>query len=211
MSPSARAKARPSPVSQGWGRRLGGLARDTVEALVLAVVLYVILQVFVQNTVVEGSSMQPNFVDSEHLLVSKLAYMKGAPHRGDVVVFRVPGLGGEDFIKRVVALPGETVELRDGVVFVDGAPLEEPWAPSADTSDFGLYRVPPGHVFVLGDNRADSNDSRVFGRAASGLPGLDEPAISLDLVVGKAWLTVWPLQSVGLVRADAPGPGRSGP
>lgn len=183
-----------------WGRRLGTLARDTVEAVVLAVVLFLVLQVFVQNTVVEGQSMQPNFVDREHLLVSKMAYRIGEPRRGDVVVFHAPGIPDKDFIKRVIGLAGETVELRRGVVFIDDQPIAEPWVPRLDSSSFGPYVIPDAHLFVLGDNRPDSNDSRVFGRLAD--TGLDEPAVPMDLVVGRAWITVWPMDRLGVVRAD---------
>ena len=191
----------------GFGRRVGALVRDTVEAVVLAVVLFLVLQVFVQNTVVEGSSMRPNFADKEHLLVSKIAYRIGEPQRGDVVVFHAPGIPDKDFIKRVIAVPGETVALRDGIVLIDGLPLVEPWAPLFDASTFSPYEVPDGHVFVLGDNRANSNDSRVFG--AKGVTGLQEPAVPLDLLVGRAWLSVWPVDTLGFVRPDEPGPGRT--
>jgi signal peptidase I len=173
------------------------LVRDVVEAVLLAVVLFLVLQFFVQNTVVEGQSMQPNFVDREHLLVSKLAYRMGEPKRGDVVVFRAPGTADKDYIKRVIGLPGETVELRSGVVHVDGAAIEEPWSPVPDTSDFGPYQVPSDHLFVLGDNRPNSNDSRVFGRLAD--TGLTQPAIPLDLVVGRAWVVLWPADRIGMV------------
>ena len=195
-----------SPPRSPWGRRLGTLVRDTVEAAVLAVVLFLVLQVFVQNTVVEGSSMLPNFVDREHLLVSKMAFRLGEPKRGDVVVFHAPGIPDKDFIKRVIGLAGETVEVRIGVVYINNQPIEEPWRPRGDRSSFGPYLVPAAHLFVLGDNRPDSNDSRVFGRLPD--TGLNEPAVPIELVVGRAWITVWPMDRLGIVRADRPsGPG----
>jgi signal peptidase I len=182
-----------------WGRRLGTLARDTVEAVLLAVVLFLVLQVFIQNTVVEGNSMQPNFVDREHLLVSKFAYRLSEPRRGDVVVFHAPGNPNKDFIKRVIGLAGDTVELRNGVVYIDSRPMAEPWSPRPDSSSFPPYVVPEGHLFVLGDNRSDSNDSRVFGRLPDS--GLTEPAVPMALVVGRAWVTVWPMDRLGVVHA----------
>jgi signal peptidase I len=203
MQPDRRGPTPPDEVEiaaaprSGWGRRLGTLARDTLEAVVLALVLFAVLQVFVQNTVVEGDSMEPNFVDREHLLVSKMAYRWGVPARGDVVVFHAPELPDKDYIKRVIGLPGEIVELRRGEVYVDGAPIEEPWLPRADRSSFGPYAVPAGHVFVLGDNRAYSNDSRAFGRVPG--TGLANPAVPMELVVGRAWVIVWPIDRVGLV------------
>lgn len=175
------------------------LVRDVVEAVALAVVLFLVLQLFIQNTVVEGQSMQPNFVDREHLLVSKIAYRLGDPARGDVVVFHAPGTADKDYIKRVIALPGETVEIRAGTVYINGEPIEEPWAPVQDRSDFGPYVVPTEHLFVLGDNRANSNDSRVFGQMPG--TGLTEPAVPLDLIVGRAWITLWPADRIGVVRA----------
>jgi signal peptidase I len=113
------------------------------------------------------------------------------PRRGDVIVFHAPSGNGEDFIKRVVALPGEEVEIHDGTVFVNGRPLAEPWSPRRDHSAFPAYQVTSGHVFVLGDNRADSNDSRTWGEA-----------LATDRIVGRAWLSVWPLDRLGLIRSD---------
>jgi signal peptidase I len=163
------------------------------------------LQIVIQNTVVEGSSMHPNFQDSEHLLVNKLAYRTHGPERGDVVVFRSAGPGSKDFIKRIIGLPGETVSLENGRVYIDGQRLEEPWQPSFDRSDYPRYKVPEGHYFVLGDNRGNSNDSRVFG-TPFGSPGLTEPGVPADRLVGRVWLSIWPANMIGVVRADSPAP-----
>jgi signal peptidase I len=195
----------PAEPRRGLARHLGTLIRDTLEAVGLAVVLFLVLQLFVQNTVVEGSSMVPNFVDQEHLLVNKLAYRVGEPKRGDVVVFHAPGVARKDFIKRVIALPGETVELNDGVVLVNGGTIDEPWAPRFDDSDYGPYTVPQESYFVLGDNRGNSNDSRVFGNMAAGDEA--QPAIPRDRIVGRVWLSVWPMERWGVVRADSPDAG----
>lgn len=178
------------------GPRAGALLRDLVEALVLAAVLFLVLQFALQNTIVEGSSMEPNFVDREWLLVNKLAYRLGEPKRGDVIVFHAPEAEGKEFIKRVIALPGETVRIRNGAVYVDDRPLEEEWAPIKDTSAFGPFTVPEGQLFVLGDNRPTSNDSRTWNGAGG---GLDQAQ-----VIGKAWLVVWPREAWGFVRSDSP-------
>jgi signal peptidase I len=196
----------PQPETRrGLARHLGTLLRDTLEAVGLAVVLFFVLQLFVQNTVVEGSSMVPNFVDQEHLLVNKLAYRVGEPKRGDVVVFHAPGSAKKDFIKRVIALPGETVEIRDGRVEVDGQPIDEPWGPRLDESDFGPVEVPPESYFVLGDNRANSNDSRIFGSMAGSAEV--RGSVPRGSIVGRVWMSVWPLNRLGPVRADSPTPG----
>jgi signal peptidase I len=178
--------------------RVGALLRDILEAVVLAAVLFFVLQFVFQNTIVEGRSMEPNFVDRQWLLVNKLAYRFGDPARGDVIVFMAPEGPEKEFIKRVVGLPGESVTIRDGVVAIDGRPLDEPWLPRRDHSRFGPLVVPPDHYFVLGDNRPDSNDSRTWNGGGAALAG--------DTIIGKAWLSVWPREVWGVVHADAPGP-----
>jgi signal peptidase I len=177
------------------GVRIGVLIRDVVEAVVLAVVLFWVLQIFVQNTVVEGSSMAPGFVNGQRLLVNKLAFRSSGPERGDVVVFHPPGREDKDFIKRVIALPGEAVAIQGGRVLIGGEPLEEPWAPVRATADSPPFVVPDGQFFVLGDNRPFSNDSRAWGEA-----------LRRERIVGKAWLSVWPPSTWGLIRSDRPGP-----
>ncbi|MFN8423647.1 MAG: signal peptidase I [Anaerolineae bacterium] len=150
------------------------------------------------STIVEGSSMEPNFFSDEWVMVNKLAYRFGAPQRGDVIVFHAPDAVDKDYIKRVIGLPGETVQVREGAVYVDGLPIQEPWLPRADRTAFGPYRVPEGHVFVLGDNRPESSDSRLWPVA-----GLGE-----ERIVGKVWLSVWPRRAWGVVPSDAPPAGR---
>lgn len=171
------------------------MLRDILEAVLLAAVLYAVLQFAVQNTIVEGSSMVPNFADQEWLLVNKLAYRWATPQRGDVIVFYAPEQAKKEFIKRVIGLPGETVEIRGGVVRIDGRPLAEPWAPVADRSSFGPFHVPAGEYFMLGDNRPSSNDSRSWGVTGAGLAS--------DRIIGKAWLRLWPRERMGFISAAA--------
>lgn len=196
----------PLPLSETWPKeigvdeplgkrsRLGVLVRDVLEALALALVVFLVLQFAIQNTVVEGSSMEPNFVDGERLLVNKLKYRFAEPQRGDVIVFHAPGISDRDFIKRVVALPGDTVALEDGQVLIDGEALEEPWMPRTGAGSFPPSSVPEGHYFVLGDNRPNSNDSRRW------------EALPKESIVGQVWLSVWPLETLGLVSSEGPGP-----
>ncbi|MBK7779980.1 MAG: signal peptidase I [Ardenticatenia bacterium] len=191
----------PHPLPRSLGQRIGTLVRDILEAAVLAVGLFLALQYSLQNTVVEGDSMEPNFVDRQWLLVSKLAYRNHPPERGDVIVFHAPDQPGQDFIKRVVGLPGETVRLQQGRVSIDGRLLPEPWSPRFDSEDFGPYTVPPDSVFVLGDNRRVSNDSRRWEGIGA--------ALANRQIVGEAWLTVWPPElwgSANPVAASAAAP-----
>ena len=180
--------------------RLGAVARDILEAILLAVILFGLLQLGLQNTIVDGPSMEPNFVNQQWLLVNKLAYRRAEPRRGDVIVFRAPDGSGKEFIKRVIALPGETVALRHGRVFIDGAEIPETWSPRRDNSAFGPYVVPPGQLFVLGDNRPNSNDSRTWVPDGSGL--------DRGRIIGRAWLSIWPTNRWGRVAhvRSAPAP-----
>jgi signal peptidase I len=176
----------------------------------LAAVIAVGLRSFVaQAFSIPSSSMVPQLEVGDRVVVSKLAFRLHDPNRGDIVVFDCPPRVGcaartqglspgrllhgaleavglrqpstEDYIKRVVGLPGETVEAHDGTVFVDGRRLVEPYlAPAMTTSDFGPITVGDGELWVMGDNRANSSDSRVFG------------PIDADTVVGRATLRVWP-------------------
>ena len=114
-------------------------------------------------------------------------YLFGAPQRGDILVFRFPRDPSRDFIKRVVAVAGETVEIRSGRVFVNGQPLEEPYVYDRDRSTMPALPVPADSFFMMGDNRLGSNDSRDWG------------AVPRQYIVGKAWLAYWPINSWGFV------------
>lgn len=176
--------------------RIGAIIRDVLEAIVLAIVLFLVLRIGVQSTVVEGASMHPNLVDGEWVLVNKLAYRWDEPARGEVIVFSAPDEPDKDYIKRIVGLSGETVQLRSGRLLIDGQPFEEPWLPVLDQRAFGPHTIPEGHVFVMGDNRPQSNDSRSWR----------EPELPLERVIGKVWISVWPLSTWGLIESDRPGP-----
>ncbi len=178
------------PQPPGWGRRLVRLVREALETLVPAILIALLINVFVgQATRVEGQSMEPNLHTNQRLVVEKLSYRFHAPQRFDVVVLEVPSQGDELLIKRVIGLPGETVEIRDGQVWINDQPLDEPFLLS-DTRPgrHGRVVVPPLHVFVLGDNRDHSNDSRSFG------------PVPIDNVVGRAWISYWPLEDLGPVE-----------
>ena len=159
------------------------------ETVLPAIVIAVLINLFLaQATRVYGSSMEPNLHTDQRLVVEKVSYRLHNPRRGDVVVLRMPDRGPELLIKRIIGLPGETVEVRDGTVYINGQPMDEPYLVRSTSSTYGPTLVPEGYVFVMGDNRGASNDSRVFG------------PVPLDRVVGRAWLSYWPLEFLGIVK-----------
>lgn len=171
--------------SENW---LALIARETLETVVLAVVIFLLIRVAVQNYRIEGSSMEPNFHNGEYLLVNKLAYRLGEYQRGDVIVFKYPGDITKDYIKRVIGLPGDVVEIREGVLYVNEQMIDEPYA----TMPMNFLNEPPrivesGTLYVMGDNRPASSDTRDWG------------LLNQDLVIGQAWLAIFPLETFGLV------------
>jgi signal peptidase I len=159
------------------------------ETVLPAIVIAVLINLFLaQATRVYGSSMEPNLHTDQRLVVEKVTYRLHSPRRGDVVVIRMPERGPELLIKRVIGLSGETIEVREGTVYINGQPLEEAYLVRKTTGTYGPSTVPEGHVFVMGDNRGASNDSRIFG------------AVPLERVVGRAWVSYWPFESLGIVQ-----------
>jgi signal peptidase I len=158
--------------------------RDLLIAIGLALVIIVFLY---QPVKVEGTSMAPLLSDQERIFINKFVYRFEPISRGDVVVFWYPLDRTKSFIKRVVALPGESVEIRRGVVYVDGLMVPEPYVPPqyADVTDYGPARVPKGNYFVMGDHRISSNDSRVFGPVPS------------QYIYGRAVFAYWPVDHFG--------------
>ncbi len=165
--------------------------RDLLIAIGLALVIIVFLY---QPVKVEGTSMAPLLSDQERIFINKFVYRFEPIQRGDVVVFWYPLDHSKSFIKRVVGLPGESVEIRHGAVYVDGKIVPEPYVPPQyeDLSDFAPVRVPPDNYFVMGDHRISSNDSRVFGPVAS------------RFIYGRAVFAYWPVDHFGsLSTTDA--------
>jgi len=144
----------------------------------------------VQTFRVEGFSMEPTLRTNQYLLVNKVSYMVGEPKRGDVVVLRFPLDPRRDFIKRVVALPGEDVEVRGGLVYINGHALTEPYILSKPAYSYPRKKVPPSSYFVLGDNRNNSHDSHVWDWAPK------------EYIIGKAWVSYWPMETWGTVQHD---------
>jgi len=162
--------------------------RELVESVLPALVIVLVINVFLaQATRVEGQSMEPNLHNNERLIIEKITYRFRDPKYGDIIVLRRPNRNTEPLIKRVIALPGQTVEVKNGLVYVDGNPLSETYL---DQSTWGVMPprlVPEEHVFVLGDNRKASNDSRAFGMVA------------YEDIVGRAWVKYWPPSEIGLI------------
>jgi signal peptidase I len=162
--------------------------RDLLIAIGLALVIIVFLY---QPVKVEGTSMAPLLSDQERIFINKFVYRFEPIQRGDVVVFWYPLDHSKSFIKRVIGLPGETVQIRQGAVYVDGNIVPEPYVPRQyeDVSDFGPVRVEMDHYFVMGDHRISSNDSRVFGSVAS------------RFIYGRAVFAYWPVDHFGSLSA----------
>lgn len=171
---------------------------EYVQAFAIAIVLAAFIITFIaQSFVVEGSSMEPNLHNRERLLVNKLVYRFREPQRGDVVVFRYPANPKRKFIKRVIGVAGDIVEVRDGHVILNGEVLEENYTMDLTFGTFGPEVVPAGHYFVLGDNRNNSDDSR--------FP--DVGFVPRRNIVGKAFVAWWPPGEIGLVRTPKLGAG----
>lgn len=140
--------------------------QEVVSTSLMVIVIVVGMNLFVPRYVVEGSSMQPSFADGDWIITSTIPYLLDDPQRGDVVVLASPdplGLASEDLLKRVIGLPGETVAIHDGLVWVDGVPLDEPYVSAMPGYVYEGYTLGPDEYFVLGDNRNHSRDSHLFG------------------------------------------------
>ncbi len=194
-------------------RTVAGLLSEVLSTVVPALLIVLVVNLFLaQATRVEGQSMEPNIHDNQRLVVEKISYRLHLPERGDIVVLKPPNWQPlrldqritawfctvlpldcaseipDPLIKRVVGLPGETIEIRDGNVYIDGLLLEEPYLEQATYGTLSPRVISPDHVFVMGDNRGASNDSRSFGEVA------------LSNIIGRAWLRYWPTEDAGMVR-----------
>ena len=186
--------------------------REALRTILLALLIFMALQVSIQNFRVEGSSMDPTLRDRQYLLVNKLLYYRldkarlarwlpffdaeegdklypfYSFNRGDVVVFRFPKDESRDFVKRVIGVPGDEVQIRGGRVFVNDRALQEPYVlvpSSCSVSQTCQIRLKDGEYFVLGDNRPASNDSRDWG------------PVHLDNIIGRVWVSYWPFSELG--------------
>ena len=189
------------------GRTAVGCALEILETLVLTLVIFFVIQNFVaQPFRVQMSSMEHTFEPDQYVLIDRLSHLWSPYQRGQVIVFRPPegaGEQGDPFIKRVIGVAGDTVDLRDGQVLVNGKQLNEPYLyrndagniePTDATGGVSHWVVPDGQLFVMGDHRQVSVDSRVFG------------VIPVSSVIGRAVLRYWPISNLGLVQTPTYGP-----
>jgi signal peptidase I len=208
-TPPATDEAPPKP---SRGRRVGRLAREFVETFVFALLIFLAVRAALQNYSVEGSSMEPVLHNGQYLIVNKAIYTRinlktisrflpfidlgdnpvhylfRAPRRGDVVVLHFPGHPERvPLIKRIIGEPGDTVEIRDGTVYINGGPLDEPYIMSKPTYTYGPAEVPAKQYFVLGDNRNNSYDSHSWG------------FLPEENIIGQAWISYWPKADWGLI------------
>jgi signal peptidase I len=184
--------------TQDSKQNVKSIIRDIAITLLIAVVVYFGLRIAVQSYRVDGPSMLPNFETGQWVLVNKLVFKLQEPQRGDVIIFRSPHNPDKNLIKRLIGFPGESIELKDGVVYVhkangDIVSLIEKYIPDPDTKPFVGATIPEGHYFVLGDNRKVADDSR-YGWL---VPEKD--------IFGKAWLSTWPPGDWGLAANRRPG------
>ncbi len=188
--------------------KLRRLIREHIETVLLAITIFVALQASIQHFKVNGESMQPTLAEGERLVVNKIVYLRigwndladvipfldpspvsadstlftfSQPKHGDVIIFHYPLDPTRDFVKRVIGVPGDTIEIQRGQVFRNGVAIEEPYVSRPDHRSTGAVGVPAGAYYVLGDNRAVSTDSREWGM------------VPLENVVGRMWFRYWPL------------------
>ena len=169
----------PAPETNTSAPRRSHLLREIVETVLLTVAIFLVVNAATGRFRIEGQSMEPNLHDGEYVLIDKVSYRLRSPERGDVIVFERPG-NDRDYIKRIIGLPGDTVQVSGGKVFVNGAVLDEPYLNQVTHSDMPARQVEIGRYFVMGDNRNNSSDSRAFGN------------ILLKDIIGRAWLVYWP-------------------
>lgn len=183
-------------------KAIANFVLDIFETLVIALSIFLVVYLFLlQPHQVNGKSMEPNFQSGDYVLTDKISYRFGVPKRGDVVVFQAPASAncpqgtGCDFIKRVIALPNETIEIRSGQFYINSEPLDEEYIPETTATDPGEFMrnrqvtLGESEYFVIGDNRPYSSDSRAWG------------PIDRSMIVGKAFFRYWPPESMGSISS----------
>src|SRR3989304_6724601 len=177
-------------------KRLGTFFLDFLEIIVFAIAIFLFFYLLIlQPHKIKGDSMQPNYPNGEYLLTDKVSYRFREPNRGDVIVFEAPTQNGEEFIKRILGLPGDKITLKDGSFRVNDKIILENYLASGTITYGGTFLkdgeekvVPNDEYFVMGDNRANSSDSRTWG------------FVSKDKITGKSWFVYWPIKSFGTVE-----------
>ncbi|MCR6546324.1 signal peptidase I [Dehalobacterium formicoaceticum] len=169
---------------------------EIVSTIIIAGLITLIVKFFLfDNRIIPTSSMYPTIFAGDMVLVNKLVYRFGDPERKDIIVFEAPPepeISGDDMIKRVIGLPGEKVEIKEGTVYINDLPLTELYQNEAPQYQFGPQQVPEDYLFVLGDNRNMSFDSHLWS----------DPFLSMDSVKGKAFFRYWPLKRMGRLESE---------
>lgn len=163
---------------------------EFIKVVVISVAIVLPIRAYIaQPFIVSGASMEPNFHNGEYLIIDELTYAFRAPERGEVIVFRYPLKPSEFFIKRIVGLPGETVEIKANKVFVNGTEWAEPYLPGTSKTAINIRMILGGNeYFVLGDNRPQSSDSRFWG------------ALPKEKIMGRALLRLWPIAKASVIK-----------
>ncbi len=178
-------------VAESPGSNWKAIVQEVAETAVLTLLIFVLMRALIQNYRIEGYSMEPNLHEHQYLIVNKVSYYLGEPQRGDIIVFEFPKgdpNGPEkDYIKRVIGLPGDTVECRPNEIVVNGEVIAEPYGPNPGSYFCAPTILGPEEYFVLGDNRNQSSDSHSWG------------ALERKFIIGKAWLLYWPFSDMGWV------------
>jgi len=194
--------------------KLGGFVWELTQTVLLTLLIFFAVRAVVQNFKVEGTSMEPTLHNSQFLIINKATYQRvdgtpleqlivrgehpagpvfvfGEPARGDIIVFRYPQDPSKDFIKRIIGVPGDAVEIKNGVVYLNGKAMEEPYIQPGANYDKPTTTVPVGSYYVLGDNRPNSSDSHVWG------------LVPVENLIGKAWFAYWPPRDWGPLTQPA--------
>lgn len=164
--------------------------REVLVIIIVAIVIFFLLQTTVQKSSVIGYSMEPSLQNGQQLLINKVVYYFSEPERGDVIILHPPPPYNPEttpFIKRIIALPGDTIEVKNGAVYVNGSKLDEPYIKEPPTYNFQQKKIPENEYFVLGDNRNNTNDSH------------NGWTVPRQNIIGKAWLSIWPPGEWGFV------------
>ena len=161
------------------------ILREILITLILAVIIFFVLQNAIQRSPVVGISMEPSFKDGQQLIVNKAVYHFRDPERGEVIILHPSTNPEMSYIKRVIGIPGDTLEVKNGAVYVNGVKLDEPYIKEPPAYTFEEERIPANEYFVLGDNRNNSNDSH------------NDWTVPRQNMVGKAWLSIWPADTWG--------------
>ncbi|NLW25167.1 MAG: signal peptidase I [Clostridia bacterium] len=164
--------------------------KELIESIVIAIVLAIIIRTFLFEPFwIPSRSMEPTLQISDRIIVTKFSYWLSEPKRGDVVVFEYPLDTSKDYVKRVIGLPGEKIEIRDSKLYINDILVEEPYLPTElQFPDFGPVEVPENAYFMMGDNRNNSSDSRDWG------------FVERELLIGKSQFIYWPLDRIGRVK-----------